>query len=204
MNNNLIITIGRQFGSGGRQIAKLVGEKLGVNVYDKELINMAARSSGISQELLDNYDERPTSSFLYSLSLGAYSFDSPAAGIAHMPIVDRVFSVQSQVIRDIADKESCVIIGRCADNILQDYDNVLSVFIHADKDFRIQRVSEYEKVPMSEASVLVKNADKRRASYYNYFSDEKWGVATTYDLCFNSQLGFEKVADMIVDCAKML
>ncbi len=202
--DNLIITIGRQFGSGGRQIAKLVAEKLGVKVYDKELINIAARSSGISQELLDDYDERPTNSFLYSLSLGAYSFDNPVMGIAHMPIVDRVFAVQSQVIRDIAQNESCVIIGRCADSILHDHNNVLSVFIHADKDFRIKRVSEYENVPLNEASVLVKNADKRRASYYNYFSDDKWGVATTYDLCLNSELGFEKVADIIVECAKML
>lgn len=202
MSNNLVITIGRQFGSGGRHIGKLVGEKLGIKVYDKELINLASEASGISRELLDSYDERPNNSLLYSLSLGTYSFENSIGGVPHhLPIIDKVFAVQSQVIRDIADKEPCVIIGRCADSILSGREKLLTVFIHADTEERIERVREYEKVSNNEASIIVKNADKKRASYHNYFSDNKWGVATSYDLCINSKIGFDRAADIIVDCA---
>ena len=204
MSNNLIISIGRQFGSGGRQIGKLVGEKLGINVYDKELINLASEASGISKELLKSCDEKPTNSLLYSLSIGAYSFENAIGGMPHLPIVDKVFAVQSQVIRDIAKKEPCVIIGRCADSILSEEKKLLTVFIHADQQTRIERVREYENVSENEASTLVRNADKKRASYHNYFSDSKWGVATSYDLCINSKIGFDRAAEIIADCAKML
>lgn len=202
MNKNIVIAIGRQFGSGGREIGKLVAEKLGINFYDKELINMAAKESGINEDLINTYDEKPTNSFLYSLSLGAYSFENSFGSAPQMPIVDKVFSVQAQVIKDIADRESCVIIGRCADSILRDYPNLVSVFIHSDFDSRIRRISEYENVSHDVAAELVRKADKKRASYHNYFSENKWGVATSYDLCINSKIGYENVADLIISCVK--
>lgn len=202
--SNLVITIGRQFGSGGRAIGKMVAEKLGVNFYDKELIDMAAKESGINHEILNSYDEKPTNSFLYSLSLGAYSFENSVHGIPHIPVVDKVFAVQSQIIKDLAKNESCVIVGRCADSILKDHDKLLTVFIHADFDSRIERVSEYENCYHDEAAELVRKADKKRASYHNYFSDNKWGMSTSYDLCLNSKIGLEKAADIIVNIAKSL
>ena len=204
MKNNLVICICRQFGSGGRHIGRLVGEKLGIKVYDKELINLASEASGINKELLKSYDEKPTNSLLYSLSLGTYSFESSMSGLPHMPIVDKVFAVQSQVIKDIADEGPCVIIGRCADSILKGREKLLTVFIHADLESRIERVKEYENCSVNEAAIIVKNADKKRAGYHNYFADTKWGVATSYDLCINSKIGFERVADIIVDCANRL
>lgn len=201
---NLVITIGRQFGSGGRAIGKMVAEKLGINFYDKELIDIAAKESGINQEILSSYDEKPTNSFLYSLSLGAYSFENSVHGIPHIPVVDRVFAVQSQLIKDFAEKESCVIVGRCADSILKDHDKLLTVFIHADFDSRIERVIEYENCYHDEAAELVRKADKKRASYHNYFSENKWGLSTSYDICLNSKIGLEKAADIIVNIAKSI
>lgn len=201
---NLVITIGRQFGSGGRAIGKMVAEKLGINFYDKEIIDMAAKESGINHEILSSYDEKPTNSFLYSLSLGAYSFENSVHGIPQIPVVDKVFAVQSQIIKDLAEKESCVIVGRCADSILKDHDNLFSVFIHADFDSRIERVSEYENCYHDEAAELVRKADKKRASYHNYFSENKWGLSTSYDLCLNSKIGLEKAADIIVNIVKSL
>lgn len=201
---NLVITIGRQFGSGGRAIGRMVAEKLGINFYDKEIIDMAAKESGINHEILSSYDEKPTNSFLYSLSLGAYSFENSVHGIPQIPVVDKVFAVQSQIIKDLAEKESCVIVGRCADSILKDHDNLFSVFIHADFDSRIERVSEYENCYHDEAAELVRKADKKRASYHNYFSENKWGLSTSYDLCLNSKIGLEKAADIIVNIVKSL
>jgi len=140
MNDNLIITIGRQYASGGHEIAKELSKLLGIKMYDKELIDLASKESGISEEVLKAYDEKPTSSFLYSLSLGAYSFEHTVAGSPTMPLIDRVFAAQADIIRKIADKESCIFVGRCANSILKDYNNVLSVFIHTDTDRRINRV----------------------------------------------------------------
>ncbi len=201
-NSNLVITIGRQYGSGGRDIGRLVAEKLGISFYDKELINIAAKESGINKEILQDYDEKPTNSFLYSLSLGAYSYGNSFTGMPEMPIVDKVFSVQCEVIKEMAEKEPCVIVGRCADSILRDHKNLLSVFVHADFDYRIRRVSEYEHISHDEAAVTIRRTDKKRASYHNYFSDNKWGVATSYDLCVNGALGIEKVAEAITFIAK--
>ncbi len=202
--SNLVITIGRQFGSGGRAIGKMVAEKLGINFYDKEIIDMAAKESGINHEILNSYDEKPTNSFLYSLSLGAYSFENSVHGIPHIPVVDKVFAVQSNIIKNLAENESCVIVGRCADSILKDHDKLFTIFIHADFDSRIERVSEYENCYHDEAAELVRKADKKRASYHNYFSDNKWGMSTSYDLCLNSKIGLEKAADIIVNIAKSL
>ncbi|MBR3960596.1 MAG: cytidylate kinase-like family protein, partial [Clostridia bacterium] len=114
-----------------------------------------------------------------------------------IPLVDRVFAAQANIIKDIADKESCIFVGRCANSILADRPNVLSVFIHTDIERRIDRICEYENISRAEASSIIRNADKKRASYYNYFSDLKWGDATAYDLCIDSRIGIENVAEVI-------
>ncbi len=197
MENNLIITIGRQYGSGGHEIARELSRLTGIKMYDKEIIDMAAKNSGISEEILHSYDEKPTNSFLYSLSLGAYSLENTFSGAPTMPLVDKVFAAQSEIIRDIAKEGSCIFVGRCANSILKDKYDVLSVFIHTDIERRITRVCEYEGISRSEASNIIRRADKKRASYYNYFSDMKWGDATSYDLCIDSRIGFKNAAMLI-------
>lgn len=199
----MVITIGRQFGSGGRAIGKLVAEKLGIPFYDKELIKKIAQDSGLSHEILDDYDEKPTNSFLYSLSLGAYTYGNSFTGIPEMPMSDKIFVIQSDTIKEIANQGPCVIIGRCAESILKDEVEHLSVFVHANFDYRIKRVSEYEKIRHDQAAELIRKTDKKRASYHNYYSELKWGDATSYDICLNSCIGIENAAQLIIDCAKM-
>lgn len=200
---NKVITIGRQFGSGGSAIGKMVSEKLGIPFYDKELIKKIAQDSGLSHEILDDFDERPTNSFLYSLSLGAYTYGNNFTSVQQMPMSDRIFVIQSDAIKEIAKQGPCVIIGRCADSVLKDYVPHLSVFIHADLEYRIKRVAEYENISVDEASEIIRKTDKKRANYHNYYSEIKWGDATSYDLCINGCLGVENAAKLIVDCAEM-
>lgn len=200
---NKVITIGRQFGSGGRAIGRLVAEKLNIPFYDKELIKKIAQDSGLSHEILDDYDEKPTNSFLYSLSLGAYTYGNSFTGIPEMPMSDKIFVIQSDTIKKIAKQGPCVIIGRCAESILRDEVEHLSVFIHADFDYRIQRVAEYEGITHDEAAELIRKTDKKRASYHNYYSELKWGDATSYDVCLNSGIGIENAAEIIVSCVNM-
>ena len=203
MNNTTVITIGRQFGSGGRAIGKLIAEKLGIPCYDKELIKHIAEESGFSPEILADYDEKPTNSFLYSLSLGAYTYGNTLTGVPEMPMSDKIFAVQSDVIKNLAKKGPCVIIGRCAASILKEEADVFSVFIHADAEARMKRVAEYENISSDAAYELLKKSDKKRASYHNYYSELKWGAATSYDICINSKIGFENAAQIIVDCVKL-
>ncbi len=197
MKENLIITIGRQYASGGHEIARELAELMEIKSYDKELINVASKESGLSEEILHAYDEKPTNSFLYSLSLGAYSFENSFGGSPTMPLVDKVFAVQSDIIKKIADEESCIFVGRCADSVLKNRKNVLSVFIHTDIERRIDRVCEFRGCTRAEASEEIRKADKKRANYHNYFSDTKWGSATAYDLCIDSRIGYKNVAQII-------
>ncbi len=197
MKNNLIITIGRQYASGGHEIAKELSELLGIKMYDKELIDLAAKNSGINEEVLRAYDERPTNSFLYSLSIGTHSFDGTYLGAHNVPLVDRVFAAQSEIIREIAERESCIFVGRCANSVLHDFTNVLSVFIHTDTERRIDRVCEFNNCSRSAAADEIRKADRKRASFNNYFSDYKWGNALSYDLCLDSRIGYDNCAQLI-------
>ncbi|MBE6769300.1 MAG: cytidylate kinase-like family protein [Ruminococcaceae bacterium] len=200
--SNLVITIGRQYGSGGAEIGKRLAQELGIKFYDKELINLAAKESGFSEQILKDYDEKPTNSFLYSLSLGSYSYDSTSFGNINVPITDKVFMAQAQIIRDLAEKEPCVIIGRCAESVLKNHDALLSVFIHSDIERRIERICEKKNVTRAQASDMIKKIDKKRASYHNYFSDGRWGEAAEYDICLDSKMGIENVVKIIKYCAE--
>ena len=203
MSSKTVITIGRQFGSGGRAIGKLVAQKLGIPFYDKEIIKHIAQESGLSHEILDDYDEKPTNSFLYSLSLGAYTYGNSITGIPEMPMSDKIFVIQSDVIKKLAKEGPCVIVGRCAESVLKDEVDYLSVFIHTDTDSRIKRVSEYDNISRNEAAERIRKTDKKRASYHNYYSELKWGAATSYDLCINSKIGIENAAQLIIDIYNM-
>lgn len=187
---NTIITIGRQFGSGGREIGELVAQHYGIKCYDKELLSRAAKESGFCEEMIQNHDERPTNSFLYNLVMDTYSFGYNASSFVDMPISHKVFLAQFDTIKKIAEEGPCVIVGRCADYALTDYKNVLNIFIHADEEFKIKRIKErFDDVNTDEkARDMMVKKDKQRQSYYNYYSSKKWGRSDSYDLSINSSI----------------
>ena len=191
-----IITIGRQYGSAGRQIGYKVAEDLGIKLYDKEMLDRAAKESGLCQELFETHDEKPTSSFLYSLGYTSGSYTD-------MPINHKVFLAQFDAIKKIADEGPCILVGRCADYALEDYDNVLSLFIHADMDAKIRRIARIYDLTDVKAKELIVKTDKKRASYYNYYSNKKWGAADSYHACLSSSLlgidGTAKAIKMLVE-----
>ena len=163
-----VITISRQYGSGGHEVGEKVAQKLNLPFYDKALIAMAAKKSGLSEEVFADADEKATSSLLYSMVMGSYAFGARVPGINEMPINDKLFVLQSDIIKKAAKEGPCVIIGRCADYALADYPNHLSLFICAPMDVRVQRVAERQNVSPEKARQLIAKTDKRRASYYEY------------------------------------
>lgn len=200
---NIIVTIGRQFGSGGRHIGELVAKELGVPFMDEELITLAADNSELCKEAVAEADERSANSLLYTLAMGSSAMLHSSQ--YHMPINDKVFLVQSDIIRGAAEKGSAVIVGRCADYVLRDHPRLLSVFIYAENDFRINNVATRGKITKAEAQSLINKTDRRRANYYNFYTGNRWGVMENYDLTVDgSKLGAEKTAKLIADYAKMM
>ncbi|MBQ2425713.1 MAG: cytidylate kinase-like family protein [Lachnospiraceae bacterium] len=192
MSNNLIITIGRECGSGGRHIGKKLAEELGIKCYDKELIDVAVKKSGLCKEIFETHDEKPTSSFLYSLVMDTYSLGYASSAYMDMPLNHKVFLAQFDTIKQIASEESCVIIGRCADYALADFPNVVTVFITADEDVKINTLMGRHDMTEAQAKSFMAKTDKKRASYYNYYSSKRWGDSKSYDLCINSsKVGLE-------------
>ena len=205
MTNNLIITIGRQCGSGGKMIGELLAEKMGVKCYDKELLSMAAKHSGLCEELFEKHDERPTSSFLYSLVMDSYSMGYTASGYSDMPINHKIFLAQFDTIKKIAERESCVIVGRCADYALSDNPDCINIFIHADMDKRVKIISQRANITENKARDLIQKQDKQRASYYNYYTSKKWGDSQSYHLTLDSgKLGIDGCIDMILKFREIL
>ena len=204
MNYQPIITVGRQYGSGGRYVAKLLAEKLGIPFYDKELLAEASRDSGICQELLESYDEKQGRNLLFSLISGAQTRGEPGTMYMDMPLNHKIFLAQFDTIRRIADEGPCVIVGRCADYVLRDHENVLNVFIKADMEERIKRICRlYELDPMK-AEETIRKADKQRATYYNYYATGSWGDAVNYHLCVDTGvLGIEGAVELIRRAAEL-
>ena len=197
---NTVITIGRQFGSGGREIGEILASHFDIPYYDKELINRVAKDSGFCQEIIENNDERPTSSFLYNLVMDTYSFGYNSSSFVDMPISHKIFIAQFDTIKKIADEGPCVIVGRCADYALTERDNVLNVFICANDECRIKRIlSRHDEVKSEkEARDMMSKKDKQRQSYYNYYASAKWGHASTYDMTVNSSiLGIDGTVKLI-------
>ena len=183
-----VITIGRQFGSGGREIGEKLAQAYDIKYYDKELIARAAKESGFCEEILMNHDERPTNSFLYNLVIDTYSFGYNSSSFVDMPMSQKVFLAQFDTIKKIADEGPCVIVGRCADYALEGRDNVINLFIYADEDFRVRKIMEQYSMDENKARDNLVKKDKQRASYYNYYTNRKWGRAESYDLCINSSV----------------
>lgn len=199
METKTVITIGRQYGSAGRQIGRVLAEELGIKCYDKELLDRAAKDSGMCQELFENHDEKPTNSFLYSLVMDTYSFGYSSSAFSDMPINQKVFLAQFETIKKIASEGPCIMIGRCADYALADFDNCLSVFIHASLETRIRRIAKLYDLTDAKAKDKIQKADKKRSSYYNYYTSKKWGDVDSYDLSIDSgKMGIDGTIELIL------
>ena len=195
---NTIITIGREFGSAGREIGYKIADDFGIKLYDKEMLNRAAKESGICEELFEAHDEKPTNSFLYSLVMDTYSLGYSSASYTDMPINHKVFLAQFDAIKKIASEGPCILVGRCADYALEEFDNVLTVFIHAKMEARIRRIARIYNLTDAKAKEMIQKTDKQRSSYYNYYTNKKWSDAESYDVCLDSSvLGIEGTAEAI-------
>ena len=195
---NMVITIGRQYGSGGREVGRRLASRLEIPYYDKEILSEASKDSGIREELFEDHDEKPTRSFLYSLVTGVQTHGNPSTMYMDMPLNHRIFLAQFDTIRRLAGNGPCVVVGRCADYVLRDEKNVVNVFLKADMEHRIQRAIERGAEP-SRAQDIVKRRDKERASYYNYYATTTWGDVNNYDLCLDTgKVGYDGAVDMII------
>lgn len=195
-----IITIGRQYGSGGREIGEKLASDLGIKCYDSELLDRAAKDSGICQELFEHHDEKPTNSFLYSLVMDTYSIGYSSSTFAEMPLNHKIFLAQFNAIKQIANEGPCVMVGRCADYALEDYKNCVSIFIHAKLENRIRRIASKYDLTDAKAKERILKTDKKRASYYNYYSNKKWGDGASYNLCIDSSVcGIDGTVQLIKD-----
>lgn len=194
MTDNLIITISRQYGTGGREIGRKLAKDLGIKFLDREIISKAAKKSGYSEELFDQLDKRATNSFLYSLTM----FGS--TGLNGMSLTDQLYLAQAKIIREEAESGHCVIVGRCADHVLRECTNKFDFFIHGTMEDRIKRIQtcgDYEITGKSPQAALEK-MDKQRSTYYNYYTGKVWGKCDHYDLCINAgRLGVEKSVQIL-------
>lgn len=191
-----IITISREFGSGGRFIGEQVAKKLGIAYYDKNVIGQVAEKSGLSSEYIQESAE-------LSPKRGIFAYALAGRDITGKSVEDMVYEAQRKVILDIAEKEPCVIIGRNADFILKDRDDVLNVFIHGNIPQKTKRICELYQVEEKEALKMMADTDKRRMTNYNFYTDQKWGKASNYTLCLNSsELGYERCEEIILKCAE--
>lgn len=194
MTDNVIITIGRQFGSGGHEIGRKLAKELGLKLYDKELLKLVAEESGICEKVLENYDEKPTNSLLYSIVMDVY----PSMNYVGTTLNQQIYQAQFDTIKKLGQTGGCVIVGRGADYILRDCPKLTTVFVHASMDYRIQRVAEFEKISDAKARDMIVKADKKRASFYNFQTEKKWGAASSYNLSVDSSdLGIDGSVKLI-------
>ena len=206
MSENIIVTIARQCGSGGREVGEILSKRLGMVYHDKSLINLAAEKSGMNPEILKNADERATPSFLYSIAVGAIGMVPFSHGMPYdTPVNDKLFVLQSEIIEEEAKKYPCVFVGRCADFVLRNHPKLVRVFIYANAENRIERIASTNGVEKSEAKSLMGKIDKKRASYYNYYTSQKWGRSENYDLMIDTtKIGTEGAAKIIEEYVNQL
>ena len=203
MKNPLIITIGREYGSGGREIGQAVAKALGIAFYDKQIISLAAKKSGLSDEFIANNEQRMRGGLMHNLA-AASAYSGGFFSSQYLPLSESIFISQAQVIRDIAGKESAVIVGRCADYILDGRQNTINVFIHAPQEKRVERIMKLHGVDEAAAIKEIQISDKERGNHYFRYTDLKWGKAQNYDVCINSALmGIDKTVEMLADLAQI-
>lgn len=205
MKGKVIITIARQFGSGGKEIGEKLAEKLGIPFYDKSLIHLAAKESGLDEELFDYADEQTFRNFWAAASSSNSIYINNRFSLFNeMPMNDKLFIIQSNIIKKLAAADSCVIVGRCADYILRDDPNTVPVFIHSGEKERLDRVIHSYGIPEKDARDVMVKTDKKRAAYYNYYSGEKWGRADNYDLSIDSgAVGIDGAVEIIIKFAEI-
>lgn len=196
---HFIINIGRQLGSGGRSIAAILAKHYGITAYDRNLIELAAKESGLSQEFFENADEKKSHGFFHSLFSARAATNALGGGDSYLSN-DALFKVQSDIIRDLAERESCIFVGRCADYILREHPRCINLFFTANLEDRIARMANEKGITPEQAEELIERTDRRRADYYNFYSGKTWGAAESYDLCINtSHLGHEATAKMLIE-----
>ena len=206
MAKKLIITVARQYGSGGREIGEKVASLLGIPLYDKQLITDSASKGNLNEDAIKSADESAANSLLYTLAMGSNVLGTTMHFGYKMPINDKLFILQSKVIKDYAESGSCVIIGRCSDYVLRERDDVFRIFIYGDLEHRQARIRErHPEIKASQVIDIINKTDRRRASYYNFYTGNKWGKYDNYDIAINSStLGIDGTAEMIAGCAKQL
>lgn len=199
-----IITISRQYGSGGRDVGMSLAKKLDIPYYDKELLYIAAEKGNLHPDVAEAADENIKKGFLGMFATSPYMSEPGMNPGNELPINDRLYIVQSNLIKELAEEGSCVIVGRCADYILGHRPDVINVFIHACEEQRIAKIQAEQNVSEKEARKLMDKVDKRRATYYNYYSSNKWGLANNYHLSIDSQIGYDNCVNLICDYINML
>lgn len=202
--DNVVITIARQYGSGGKTIGEMLADRMGVHFYNKELMKLASEDSGISEALFVNADEKVKNTRLFKIAQNVYSGELIPPESDDFTSTDNLFNYQAKIIRKLAEEESCVIVGRCADFVLKDYDNVLSVFVHAPHDFCMEQAAKKHSMSAKELDKFIQKTDKHRAEYYKYHTGREWTDARNYDLCLDSsKLGFERCVEEIIAYMKV-
>lgn len=197
MKENMIITIGRQYGSGGREIGKRLADALGIPCYDKELLTVAAKKIGFCEKIFEEHDEKQVGSFLYSLVMGTYSG-------SNLPLNHKLFLAQFETIRSLAEQGSCILIGRCADYALEDYKNCINIYLHASLEERVRRAINTYGLDNEKAEDIVLKTDKQRANYYNFYTGKNWGDAENYDITLDtSRLGIEHTVTLLLSFIKL-
>ena len=206
MAKKLIITIARQYGSGGREIGERISKLLGIPLYDKEIITEAASKSDLDHEVVRKSEEAAANSLLYTLAMGSNFAGATMHFGYKMPLNDKLFILQSDIIKGYAKEGSCVIIGRCSDYVLRDEENMLRLFIYSDLDHRQQRIAKrHPEIKPSQIIDVINKTDKRRSTYYNFYTGNKWGKYDNYDMAINSStLGIEGTAELIVSFAQKM
>lgn len=199
MKGNLIINIGREYGSLGHKVAQRLAERLDVPYYDKELIKRAAKESGVAEEVFKVVEEQQSKSFLFSIAMGVYNYASKVSPAGTVSLSDRLFLIQNDIIKKVASEGSCVIVGRCSNYILRNSGNTcVNIFIHANLEDRVANVMQYDKLEKKPALDLITKIDKNRANYYNYYTGEKWGSKDAFELIVNiSKLGFNETTELL-------
>lgn len=195
--SNLAITIGRQFGSGGREVGIELANKLGIKCFDKEIIKRASAESGISEKMFEQADEKPVNSFLYSIVAHGFPTYSTPVQMNNVFTNDKIFTMQADAIKKISEEMPAVFIGRCANDILRENKKLISVFIYANKEDKVKRISNKYNISEKEAAEMIRKIDKSRSSYYEFYANQRWGDLNNYMLCINSSVGIEKTVNTI-------
>lgn len=199
MKDKIVITIARQYGSGGLTIGKMLAQKLGVHFYDKELLKLASEESGINEALFANADEKIKNTILFKIAHSVYHGELIPPESDDFVSTQNLFNYQAKIIKQLANEEACVIVGRCADFILKDYDNVLSVFIHAPSEYCMEQAAKKHSMSSKELERFIQKTDKHRAEYYKYYTGREWTDARNYDLCLDSsKLGYDRCIEEII------